>query len=144
MEEASDYDQLLEHIKQVYLILKEEFGENLRVWRFYEDEDVDFGYKVWFKDRKPAEIVEINNGRVDKIDLNETYWIDNKDVMDEVSRLGKELQADGWKYYGDKYSGSTYYDFYMKRGDNGAICKAVQYSYEGAQIIDITIDQLIR
>lgn len=75
--------------------------------------------------------------------LNETYWIDNKEVMDQVSKLGKDLEADGFKFYSDRYSGSTYYDFYTKRGDNGAICKAVQYSYEGAQIIDITIDQLI-
>lgn len=75
--------------------------------------------------------------------MNETYWIDSKEVMDEVSKLGKELEAEGFNFYGDRYSGSTYYDFYTKRGDNGAICKAVQYSYEGAQIIDITIDQLI-
>lgn len=75
--------------------------------------------------------------------LNETYWIDNKEVMDQVSKLGKELEAEGFKFYSDRYSGSTYYDFYTKRGDNGAICKAVQYSYDGAQIIDITIDQLI-
>ena len=75
--------------------------------------------------------------------LTETYWIDNKEIMNEVSRLGKELEADGFKFYSDRYSGSTYYDFYTKRGDNGAICKAVQYSYDGAQIIDITIDQLI-
>ena len=75
--------------------------------------------------------------------IDETYWIDNKEVMDQVSKLGKELEADGFKFYSDRYSGSTYYDFYTKRGDNGAICKAVQYSYEGAQIIDITIDQLI-
>lgn len=75
--------------------------------------------------------------------LNETYWIDSKEVMDQVSKLGKELEADGFNFYSDRYSGSTYYDFYTKRGDNGAICKAVQYSYEGAQIIDITIDQLI-
>lgn len=75
--------------------------------------------------------------------LNETYWIDSKEVMDQVSKLGKELEADGFKFYSDRYSGSTYYDFYTKRGDNGAICKAVQYSYKGAQIIDITIDQLI-
>lgn len=75
--------------------------------------------------------------------LNETYWINNKEIMDQVSKLGKELEADGFKFYSDRYSGSTYYDFYTKRGDNGAICKAVQYSYEGAQIIDITIDQLI-
>lgn len=75
--------------------------------------------------------------------LNETYWIDSKEVMDQVSKLGKELEADGFKFYGDRYSGSTYYDFYTKRGDNGAICKAVQYSYDGAQLIDITVDQLI-
>lgn len=75
--------------------------------------------------------------------LNETYWIDSKEVMDEVSKLGKELESDGFKFYGDRHSGSTYYDFYTKRGDTGAICKAVQYSYDGAQIIDITIDQLM-
>ena len=75
--------------------------------------------------------------------IDETYWIDNKEVMNQVSKLGKELEDDGFKFYNDKYSGSTYYDFYTKRGDNGAICKAVQYSHDGAQIIDVTIDQLI-
>ena len=75
--------------------------------------------------------------------LNETYWIDSKEVMDEVSKLGKELESDGFNFYSDRHSGSTYYDFYTKRGDTGAICKAVQYSYDGAQIIDITIDQLM-
>ena len=75
--------------------------------------------------------------------LNETYWIDSKEVMDQVSKLGKELESDGFKFYSDRHSGSTYYDFYTKRGDTGAICKAVQYSYDGAQIIDITIDQLM-
>ena len=88
--------------------------------------------------KKLKEDSEITRSRVD-----ETYWIDNKEVMDQVSKLGEELEADGFKFYGDKYSGSTYYDFYIKRGDNGSICKAVQYSYEGAQIIDVTIDQLI-
>ncbi len=75
--------------------------------------------------------------------LTETYWIDSKDVMTDVDRLGKELEADGFKYYGDRYSGSTYYNFFTKRGDNGAICKAVQYNYDGAQIIDIDVDQLM-
>ena len=75
--------------------------------------------------------------------LNETYWIDSKEVMDQVSKLGKELESDGFKFYSDRHSGSTYYDFYTKRGDTGSICKAVQYSYDGAQIIDITIDQLM-
>lgn len=75
--------------------------------------------------------------------LTETYWINNKDVMNEVKRLGNELEAEGWKYYGDKYSGSKYYDFYMKRGDSGAICKAIQFNHEGVHVIDITVDQMM-
>ena len=92
-------------------------------------------------DVSDASVVEFRNNFVES--LTETYWIDNKDVMNEVDRLSKELEADGFNYYSDRYSGSTYYNFFTKRGDNGAVCKAVQYNYDGAQIIDITIDQLI-
>lgn len=88
-----------------------------------------------------ASVVEFRNNYVES--LTETYWIDNKDVMNEVDRLGKELEADGFNYYSDRYSGSTYYNFFTKRGDNGAVCKAVQYNYDGAQIIDVTVDQLM-
>ena len=88
-----------------------------------------------------ASVVEFRNNFVES--LTETYWIDNKDVMNEVDRLGKELEADGFKYYSDRYSGSTYYNFFTKSGDNGAVCKAVQYNYDGAQIIDVTVDQLM-
>lgn len=88
-----------------------------------------------------ASVVEFRNNYVES--LTETYWIDNKDVMNEVDRLGKELEADGFKYYSDRYSGSTYYNFFTKCGDNGAVCKAVQYNYDGAQIIDVTVDQLM-
>lgn len=88
-----------------------------------------------------ASVREFKNNYVES--LTETYWIDSKDVMAEVDRLGKELEADGFKYYGDRYSGSTYYNFFTKRGDNGAICRAVQYNYDGAQIIDIDVDQLM-
>lgn len=75
--------------------------------------------------------------------VNESYWINNKDIMSEVSALGKQLEADGYKYYGDRDAGGTYFDFYTKPGDNGADCKAVRYNYDGASIVDITVDQLI-
>ena len=88
-----------------------------------------------------AAVREFKNNYVES--LTETYWIDSTDVMAKVDELGKELEADGFKYYGDRYSGSTYYNFFTKRGDNGAICKAVQYNYDGAQIIDVTVDQLM-
>ncbi len=74
--------------------------------------------------------------------LNELYWINEEDVMQEVKQLGIELEADGWKVYGDRYSGSTYYEFYVKRENNQPRCKAIQYNYNGAQVIDITVDQL--
>lgn len=92
-------------------------------------------------DVSDASVVEFRNNFVES--LTETYWIDNKDVMNEVDRLGKELESDGFKYYSDRYSGSTYYNFFTKRGDSGAVCKAVQYNYNGAQIIDVTVDQLM-
>ena len=92
-------------------------------------------------DVSDAVVVEFRNNFVES--LTETYWIDNKDVMNEVDRLGKELEADGFNYYSDRYSGSTYYNFFTKRGDNGAVCKAIQYNYDGAQIIDVTVDQLM-
>ena len=75
--------------------------------------------------------------------VNESYWINNKEVMSEVSNLGKQLEADGYKYYGDKDAGGTYFDFYTKPGEDGADCKAVRYNYQGAVIVDITVDQLI-
>lgn len=75
--------------------------------------------------------------------VDESYWINNKDIMSEVSNLGKQLEADGYKYYGDKDAGGTYFDFYTKPGDNGADCKAVRYNYQGAAVVDITVDQLI-
>lgn len=75
--------------------------------------------------------------------VNESYWINNKEVMSEVSNLGKQLEADGYKYYGDKDAGGTYFDFYTKPGEDGADCKAVRYNYQGAAVVDITVDQLI-
>ena len=92
-------------------------------------------------DVSDAAVTEFRNNFVES--LTETYWIDNKDVMNEVDRLGKELEADGFNYYSDRYSGSTYYNFFTKRGDNGAVCKAIQYNYDGAQVIDVTVDQLM-
>ena len=76
-------------------------------------------------------------------DITEQYWINNQEVMNEVNKLGKELEDDGFKYHGDKYSGSDYYDFYTKLVDDKPVCKAVQYNHNGAQIIDITVNQLM-
>lgn len=93
-----------------------------------------------------GEIVYIatNNSKHDSSinDLTETYWINNKDVMMQIKKLGDELEADGFEYYGDRYSGSEYYIFYTKIDNGNAICKAIQYNYDGAQVIDVTVDQV--
>ena len=69
MEEAADWNMLLEYIKEVYHILMEEFGDNIKMWKFYEDDDSDLinGYKVWLNDGT-KHIVEINNDRVDIVE----------------------------------------------------------------------------
>lgn len=69
MEEAADWNMLLEYIKEVYHILMEEFGDNIKMWKFYEDDDSDLinGYKVWLTDGT-KHIVEINNDRVDIVE----------------------------------------------------------------------------
>ena len=46
--------------------MKQYGAENIKWWKFYEDDDVDFGYKVCLKDGS-KHIVEINNDRVDEI-----------------------------------------------------------------------------
>lgn len=69
MEEAADWNMLLEYIKEVYHILMEEFGDNIKMWKFYEDNDSDIinGYKVWLNDGT-KHIIEINNDRVDIVE----------------------------------------------------------------------------
>lgn len=76
--------------------------------------------------------------------LSENYWIDNKEVMDEVDRLGKELVNDGWNSYADKYTGKAYYWIFVKRENNKAVAKAIIYNYNiKPEVIDITVDQAI-
>lgn len=117
----------------------EESGEEIH------DEDTFF----IVKDDEGNDCIEVYHyqGEVGRVyppatKVNESYWINNKEIMSEVSNLGKQLEADGYKYYGDRDAGGTYFDFYTKPGNNGADCKAVRYNYQGAAIVDITIDQL--
>ena len=74
--------------------------------------------------------------------LKETYWIDNKEVMNEVDRLSNELEADGWAYRDSKYTGSNYYVIFVKRTNNKPECKAIVYNHDyQPEVIDITAEQ---
>lgn len=76
--------------------------------------------------------------------LKETYWIDNKEVMDEVDRLCRELEKDGWTYREDKYTGSKYYVIFMKRADGKAVFKAIKYNHDHKpEVIEVTGKQVI-
>lgn len=76
--------------------------------------------------------------------LKETYWIDNKEVMNEVDRLCNELEKAGWNYREDKYTGSKYYVIFMKRENNKAVFKAVKYNHDHKpEVIDITAEQVM-
>ena len=76
--------------------------------------------------------------------IKENYWIDNKEVMDKVDKLEKQLDLEGWKSYADRYSGSAYYSIFVNRINDEAVAKAVVYNHSiEPHIIDITIDQAI-
>ena len=76
--------------------------------------------------------------------INETYWIDNKEVMDEVDRLVKELQADGWMFRDDRYTGSKYYVIFQRRGDNGAEFCAIKYSHTHTpEVVELSYKQIV-
>ncbi len=81
---------------------------------------------------------------VESKSISETYWIDNKEVMDEVDRLNRELQADGWMYRDDKYTGSNYYVIFQRRGDNGAEFCAVKYSHTHTpEVVELSYRQIV-
>ena len=76
--------------------------------------------------------------------LSENYWIDNKEIMDEVDKLGKELVNNGWNSYADKYTGKAYYWIFVKRENDKAVAKAIIYNHNiKPEVIDITVDQAI-
>ena len=93
IEEAADWKMLIEYIKHSYNILKKEFGDNIKMWSFYEDDNSDMinGYKVWLKDGT-RHIVEINNERVDiveEVDLLEEA--DTRFIIVAVTKEGTRL-----------------------------------------------------
>lgn len=112
---------------------------------------IDDVITVLFNDGKSPKLNNFDRNQVCKINesstchkLSENYWIDNKEVMDEVDRLGKELDNDGWNSYADKYTGKAYYWIFVKRENDKAIAKAIIYNHNiKPEIIDITIDQAI-
>lgn len=112
---------------------------------------IDDVITVLFNDGKSPKLNNFDINQVCKIDesstchkLSENYWIDNKEVMDEVDRLGKELADDGWNSYADKYTGKAYYWIFVKRENDKVIAKAIIYNHNiKPEVIDITIDQAI-
>lgn len=114
IEEAADWKMLMEYIKTSYDILKEEFGDNLRMWSFYEDDDSDMinGYKVWLKDGT-KHIVEINNERVDIVEELELKEEDEpiKFIIIAVDNDGNRLFYNGdSNTFVDSHKDATIYD----------------------------------
>lgn len=114
MEEAADWNMLLEYIKEVYHILMEEFGDNIKMWKFYEDDDSDLinGYKVWLNDGTKR-IVEINNDRVDIVESLELKEEDEpiKFIIIAVDNDGNRLfyNAESNTFV-DSHTDATIYD----------------------------------
>lgn len=114
IEEASSEDELIIYMEDVYNILADEYGaENIKWWKFYEDDDVDFGYKVCLKDGS-KHIVEINNDRVDEI--NEAVVQESADAKPQYVICG--ITNDGCRMLYDAvndnfttdYDSATKYD----------------------------------
>ena len=112
VEEAANPAELIIDMKDVYSILSDEYGaENIKWWKFYEDDDVDFGYKVCLKDGS-KHIVEINNDRVDEV--NESIVEDaNKQqyVICGVTNEGARMLYDAVNdNFTTDYNSATKYD----------------------------------
>ena len=70
------------------------------------------------------------------------YSISNREHEKEVDRLIAEYEADGWKPWDSKYSGSKYYVILARRGEKGGEFKAIQYSNQlFPRVIDINYKQ---
>lgn len=81
---------------------------------------------------------------IDDMKLTETYWINDKDIMNKVDELSNQLESEGWAHIEDKYTGSKYYAIFRRKGENGGEFKAVKYNYNHApEIVDLTYDQIM-
>lgn len=90
IEEAYDYEMLLDDIKTIYSILVSEFGDKLKRWSYYEDDNVDFGYKVILTDGT-KHIVEINKEHVDIVNESLIEEVDTKFIIVAVTKEGTRL-----------------------------------------------------
>ena len=71
------------------------------------------------------------------------YSISNREHEQEVDKLIREYQAQGWNPWDSRYSGSKYYVILARRGEDGkGEFKAIQYSNQlFPRVIDITYKQ---
>lgn len=109
-----------------------------------EFEDIVDELKKLDYEEIPSDYHSLRNKTRKGVSTKESYWIENKEVMDEVSRLEKQLENDGWNKYTDKYSGSKYYSIFARRGENGGEFKAVKYNHDHTpEIVDLSYRQII-
>lgn len=109
-----------------------------------EFEDIVDELKKLGYEEIPSDYNSLRNKTRKGVSTKESYWIENKEVMDEVSRLEKQLENDGWNKYTDKYSGSKYYSIFARRGENGGEFKAVKYNHDHTpEIVDLSYRQII-
>lgn len=153
---AKKYSELNESVNDKLIRVGDKVKINTPGNNFYNGRTgivdyIDDVITVVFNDGKSPKLNNFDKNQVHKIDesstchkLSENYWIDNKEVMDEVDRLGKELADDGWNSYADKYTGEAYYWIFVKRENDKAVAKAIIYNHNiEPEVIDITIDQAI-
>ena len=153
---AKKYSELNESINDKLIRVGDKVKINTPGNNFYNGRTgtvdyIDDVITVLFNDGKSPKLNNFDRNQVCKIDesstchkLSENYWIDNKEVMDKVYRLGKELADDGWNSYADKYTGKAYYWIFVKRENDKAVAKAIIYNHNiEPEVIDITVDQAI-
>ena len=78
--------------------------------------------------------------------LEETYWIDDPQIMSAVYNLQDEMEDKGWTSVDSKAVGGTYYSFYRKReeGAEKASWKAIKYGRDVTpEVIDVTYGQAL-
>lgn len=90
IEEAYDWKVLLADIKHVYSILHARFGDELKVWSYYEDDEIDFGYKVILKNGE-KHIVEINNDEVEVVNESLTENSATQFIIVAVTKNGTRV-----------------------------------------------------
>lgn len=140
------WDVIIDRVSEINKSMNE--SSNAYTYKGYTIIDTGYGCKI--KDsygkwgRVQFDTTDEAEEYIDDMKLNETYWIDNKDIMDKVKELSNQLESEGWMYREDKYTGSKYYVIFQRRGENGAEFRAVKYNHNHApEIVELTMDQII-